>query len=59
VKAEAAVLIEYSARRLLPGWRWIPLTESDIRLVTWVAWDSEAPTVVEDAVQVIENCGPL
>jgi DNA-binding transcriptional LysR family regulator len=58
VKAEAAVLIEYSARRLLPGWPWIPLTEPNIQLVTWVAWDSEARTIVEDAVQVIENCGP-
>ena len=57
VKAEAAVLIEYSARRLLPGWPWIPLTEPDIQLVTWVAWDSEARTIVEDAVRVIENCG--
>ena len=34
MEAEAAVLIEYSARRLLPDWPWMPLAEPNFQLVT-------------------------
>jgi DNA-binding transcriptional LysR family regulator len=56
VKADAVLLIEHSARRLLPDWPWRPLTEPELQLVTWLTWPPETRTVVDDVVRVVETC---
>ncbi|MBS2539121.1 LysR family transcriptional regulator [Catenulispora sp. NF23] len=52
-KADAVLLIEHSARRLLPQWPWRPLTEPEVPLFTWLAWPTETRVVVRDVAQVV------
>jgi DNA-binding transcriptional LysR family regulator len=52
-KAEAVLLIEHSARRLLPDWPWVPLAEPDLALTTWLAWPVECRAAVRDVAGVI------
>ncbi|MEV4729716.1 LysR family transcriptional regulator [Saccharopolyspora sp. NPDC049426] len=53
VKADAVLLVEHSAHRLLPDWPWLPLTEPELPLVTWLAWPAETRAVVRDIARVI------
>ncbi|MEZ0115079.1 DNA-binding transcriptional LysR family regulator [Catenulispora sp. EB89] len=57
--ADAVLLIEHSARRLLPGWPWIPLAEPGIALSTWLAWPPNARQVVSEVAQVTVACSAL
>ena len=52
-KADAVLLIEHSARRLLPGWPWLPLAEPQLTLTTWLAWPHETRTVVGAVAEVV------
>ncbi|MEY9862653.1 DNA-binding transcriptional LysR family regulator [Catenulispora sp. GAS73] len=56
VNADAVLLIEHSARRLLPGWPWLPLTDPGIALSTWLAWPPDARPVVSEVAQVTIAC---
>jgi LysR family transcriptional regulator, benzoate and cis,cis-muconate-responsive activator of ben and cat genes len=53
VRADAVLLIEYSARLRLPGWPWLRLVEPELTLVTWLAWPPDTRTVVDDVARVI------
>ena len=55
-KADAVLLIEHSARRLLPEWPWLPLTEPEVSLSTWLAWPPETRTVVGEVARVFIDC---
>lgn len=52
-KADAVLLIEHSARRLLPQWPWRPLTKPEVPLSTWLAWPTETRMVVHDVAQAV------
>jgi DNA-binding transcriptional LysR family regulator len=52
-KADAVLLIEHSAQRLLPQWPWRPLTEPEVPLFTWLAWPTETRPVVRDVAQAV------
>lgn len=53
MKADAALLIEHSARRLLPGWPWLALTEPELPLVTYLAWPTETRAIVKEVARVV------
>ncbi|WP_155055746.1 LysR family transcriptional regulator [Streptomyces blattellae] len=55
-KAEAVLLIEHSARRLLPDWPWLRLAEADLALTTWLAWPSDTRSVVRRVARVVSGC---
>ncbi|GLY65024.1 LysR family transcriptional regulator [Amycolatopsis taiwanensis] len=57
VKADAVLLVEYSARRLLPDWPWRPLIEPRLSLATWLVWPSETRAVVGDVARAIRGQG--
>lgn len=52
-KAEAAVLVEHSAHRLLPDWPWLPLAEPDLALTTWLTWPSDTRAAVREVAGVV------
>jgi DNA-binding transcriptional LysR family regulator len=52
-KADAVLLVEHSARRLLPGWPWLRLTGPELALTTWLAWPAETRTVVGQVAEVV------
>lgn len=56
-KADAVLLVEHTAHRLLPDWPWLPLTEPELPLVTWLAWPAETRAVVRDIARVIPSAG--
>ncbi|MBK1786615.1 LysR family transcriptional regulator [Prauserella cavernicola] len=58
VKADAVLLIAQSARRLLPAWPWLPLTEPELALTTWLAWPPQTRTVVSEVAQAIRATPP-
>ena len=53
VEADAVLLVEHSARRLLPDWPWIPLTGPELPLVTWLVWPRRTRTIVDEVAQVM------
>ena len=52
-KAEAVLLIEHSARRLLPDWPWLPLDEPGLALTTWLTWPSDTRAAVRAVAGVV------
>jgi len=52
-KAEAVVLMEHSARRLLPDWPWLPLAEPDLALTTWLTWPTDTREAVREVADVV------
>lgn len=52
-KAEAVLLIEHSAHRLLPDWPWLPLAEPELALTTWLVWPSDTRTAVREVARVV------
>ncbi|MBB4689266.1 LysR family transcriptional regulator [Amycolatopsis jiangsuensis] len=50
--ASAALLTRRSAQRLLPEWRWIPLTEPEFTLPTWLACQPQTRAIVAEVAEV-------
>ncbi|MGY0390690.1 LysR family transcriptional regulator [Nocardioides sp. WG-D5] len=53
VEADAVLLIEHSARRLLPDWPWLPLAGTELQLVTWLVWPRETRAIVDQVARVM------
>jgi DNA-binding transcriptional LysR family regulator len=53
VRADGVLLVEHSAQRLLPDWRWLPLTEPELTLDTWLVWQPLTRDIVTEAARVI------
>jgi DNA-binding transcriptional LysR family regulator len=58
-KADAVLLTEHSAHRVVPRWPWLPLTDPQLALVTWLAWPPETRTVISEVAQVILAAGQI
>ncbi|MEV6233105.1 LysR family transcriptional regulator [Saccharopolyspora shandongensis] len=54
-EAEAVLLTEHSAHRLLPGWPWVPLVDPPLELTTWVVWQASTRPVVEQVAELISG----
>ncbi|MDQ0378483.1 LysR family transcriptional regulator [Amycolatopsis thermophila] len=56
-KADAVLLTEHSATRLLTSWPWRPLVEPELELVTWLAWQRSTRTVVAEVAEELIGLG--
>jgi LysR family transcriptional regulator, benzoate and cis,cis-muconate-responsive activator of ben and cat genes len=56
-EADAVLLTIDSARRLLPGWSWLPFAEPKVELVTRVVWQPATRSVVHRVADVISGLG--
>ncbi|HVV14585.1 LysR family transcriptional regulator [Amycolatopsis sp.] len=52
-EADAVLLTEPSARRLLPDWQWAPLTDPGFALPTWLARQAQVRAVVAQVAEVL------
>ncbi|KAA9155280.1 LysR family transcriptional regulator [Amycolatopsis acidicola] len=52
-EADAVLLTEPSAKRLLPEWPWAPLTDPGFALPTWLARQAQVRTVVTQVAEVL------
>ncbi|MGP4020668.1 LysR family transcriptional regulator [Saccharopolyspora sp. 5N708] len=54
-EADAVLLTEHSANRLLPGWPWLSLVDPPLELTTWVVWQPTTRTVVQQVAALISE----
>ncbi|MCI2422419.1 LysR family transcriptional regulator [Saccharopolyspora sp. K220] len=54
-EADAVLLTEHSANRLLPGWPWLSLTDPPLELTSWVVWQPTTRAVVEQVAELISQ----